>query len=455
MKATRGDADQTLLKAALGALAGPAIVLDAELRVVAATAAAEALLGGALPLGVSAPRLLCGEAVERPMAEALAAGRAVTTTIPRPRAGGGERVVRVRTVPLPGTGTGTGTGARPMGWILLLDEAWADADSADAPVLFHRMWTRDPAMKRLFRLIEKVAAGSANVLVRGETGAGKELVARAVHALSPRGQGPFSAINCAALPPTLLESELFGHVRGAFTGAVRDSLGTFRAASGGTLFLDEVAELPLELQAKLLRAVETRTVLPVGATEVVPIDVRLVSATHRSLRAEVAAGRFRADLMYRLRVVPLFLPPLRLRPGDVTLLAERSIDELNARGGRHVERISQGARSLLEGHDWPGNVRELRNVLEYAYAIGEGPILVEADLPPELVSPEAQGGELVLSANRPPAADPAARSARSEAEATRIRRALERAGGHRDRAARSLGLSRSTLWRRMRELGLA
>ena len=467
VKATRGDADQALLiKVALGALAGPAIVLDAELRVVAATAAAETLLGGALPLGVSAPKLLCGEAVERPMAEALAAGRAVTTTIPRPRAGGGERVVRVRTVPLPGpdgdgdgggdAGAGAGPGARrPTGWILLLDEAWASTDSPDAPVLFHGMWTRDPAMKRLFRLIEKVAAGSANVLVRGETGAGKELVARAVHALSPRGQGPFSAINCAALPPTLLESELFGHVRGAFTGAVRDSLGTFRAASGGTLFLDEVAELPLELQAKLLRAVETRTVLPVGATEVVPIDVRLVSATHRSLRAEVAAGRFRADLMYRLRVVPLFLPPLRLRPGDITLLAERAVDELNARGGRRIERISQGARKLLEGHDWPGNVRELRNVLEYAYAIGEGPILVEADLPPELVSPEAQGSELVLSANRPPPADVVARSARSAAEATRIRRALERAGGHRDRAARSLGLSRSTLWRRMRELGLA
>ncbi|MCC6998906.1 MAG: sigma 54-interacting transcriptional regulator [Deltaproteobacteria bacterium] len=429
------------------------MVLDAELRVVAATSAAEALLGGALPLGVSAPKLLCGEAVERPMAEALAAGRAVTTTIPRPLAGGGDRVVRVRTVPLPGTSTGAG--ARPTGWILLLDEAWASADSADAPVLFQGMWTRDPAMKRLFRLIEKVAAGSASVLVRGETGAGKELVARAVHTLSPRGQGPFSAINCAALPPTLLESELFGHVRGAFTGAVRDSLGTFRAASGGTLFLDEVAELPLELQAKLLRAVETRTVLPVGATEVVPIDVRLVSATHRSLRAEVSAGRFRADLMYRLRVVPLFLPPLRLRPGDVTLLAERAIDELNARGGRHIERISQGARALLEGHDWPGNVRELRNVLEYAYAIGEGPILVEADLPPELLSPEAQGSELSLSANRPPPEDAALRSTRDQAEATRIRRALERAGGHRDRAARSLGLSRSTLWRRMRELGLA
>ncbi len=440
----RPSADAVTL-AALEELGGPLLVLDGELRVLAATAGAADLLGSPVPLGVSAPKLLCGQSVQRPMAEALAAGHPVSATIPRPRAGGGERLVRVRTVPLH-------EGAGRVGWVLLLAADAAAPTDADAPVEFHRMWSRDPAMKRLFRLIERVARSDASVLVRGETGAGKELVAHALHALSPRHVGPFRAINCAALPPTLLESELFGHVRGAFTGAVRDNPGHFRLADKGTLFLDEIAELPLDLQAKMLRVLETRTVIPVGASEPVAFDARIVAATHRSLRREVEGGRFRADLMYRLRVVPLFLPPLRARPGDVMLLVDTFLAGLNARGGRRIERVSPGARQLLEGYDWPGNVRELRNVLEYASVVGEGPVLVEADLPPEFGEEPGEGEPGGVRANTPP---PLPDTVASSPEASRIKRALERADGNRERAAQALGWSRVTLWRRMRALGLS
>jgi transcriptional regulator with PAS, ATPase and Fis domain len=399
--------------------------------------AAERLLGG-VRRGDSAPAILCGGAIERPIAEALAAGRAITATIPRPATDGRELLVRVRTLPL-----GRPTG----GWILLADTEGARAEGET----FHGMFSADPGMSRLFRLIEKVARVESSVLVRGETGAGKELVARALHDCSPRARGQFRAINCAALPANLLESELFGHVRGAFTGALRDNPGHFRQASGGTLFLDEVAELPLDLQAKLLRVLESREVFPVGAAEPVPVDVRVLAATHRALRAEVAAGRFRADLLFRLRVVPLFLPPLRARAGDVRLLALRFVEELNARGGRRVERVTDGALARLERHDWPGNIRELRNVLEYAFAVGDGPLLTEADLPPEVGDPASDPERTASASNVPPAL---AAPADAPPETTRILRALERAGENRERAARLLGISRATLWRRMRALGL-
>ena len=182
---------------------------------------------------------------------------------------------------------------------------------------FHGIYTCAPEMQPLFRLIERVARTDCTVLVRGETGCGKELVARAIHTLSPRNQHPFQDINCATLSPTLLESELFGHVRGAFTGAVSDHQGVFKLADKGTLFLDEVAEIPLEIQARLLRVLEEQTFVPVGGTKAVRVDVRLISATHKALRREVAAGRFREDLLYRIRVVPLFLPSLRERTGDI------------------------------------------------------------------------------------------------------------------------------------------
>ncbi len=430
-----------LASLAAESLAGPSMLLDASLRVVWASPGVEALLGEPVAAGALAPKVLCGESVERPIAEALAAGRAVTGAVMRPRRDGSVRPLRVRAMPLH-------DGDEAAGWLLLLDEqAQGRSEAPDAPLLFHGMWTRDAAMKRVFHVMQRAARRDVPVLVRGETGAGKELVARAIHDLSPRARGPFRAINCAALPPTLLESELFGHVKGAFTGELRDAPGISRSVDRGTLFLDEIAEMPVELQAKLLRVLETHTVIPVGGSEQIPVNVRIVAATHQSLRRAVEHGRFRADLMYRLRVVPVFLPPLRARKGDVALLARHFVDELNAAGERQVARISQGALEALERYAWPGNVRELHNALEYAFVIGEGPVLTEADLPPEMTSRET-GEELSAPlVNQSPALE-------GTPEVQRIRRALERTGGNRTRAAKILGMSRVTLWRRMSELAM-
>ena len=312
---------------------------------------------------------------------------------------------------------------------------------------FHGLWTADARMKEVFAIVERVARENFTVLVRGETGTGKELIAQAIHALSPRHRGPFRVINCAAVPGSLLESELFGHARGAFTGATRDTPGHIQMADGGTLFLDEVAELPLELQAKLLRVVETGRVLPLGRREAIPVDVRFVSATHRALRKEVEAGRFRADLMYRLRVIPIFLPPLRERPGDLRLLSEGFIQEMNRKGHRQIHSLDPRVIPLLERYPFYGNVRELRNILTYAYAIGEGPVLRSEDLPYEVrhyTPPDA--------AREPES--PALPAEDQSLEST-IRAALAQHRGRRREAAEALGMSRVTLWRHMQRLGIA
>ncbi len=425
------------LGAALAQMAGAVLVLDPDLRIVAASESVDALLGEPAPIGERAAHALCGTGDQRPIADALAAGEPAIGTVVRPRPTGGEVAIRVHAAPL----------ADGAGWLLRLTE---DAPSIAVPgaIEFHGIRTADPGMKRLLHVLERAAATDVTVLLRGETGTGKELLARAVHALSPRSAAPMRAINCAALSPTLLESELFGHVRGAFTGAVRDNPGHFRHANGGTLFLDEVAEMPADLQAKLLRVIETGTVIPVGAMDPVEVDVRIVAATHKSLRAEVAAGRFRADLMYRLRKVPVFLPPLRSRAGDVELLTHHFVDDLNTRGGRVVETVSADAMEVLVRYPWPGNVRELANALEYAFVVGEGPVLVAADLPPEIVDPE-QTADALLGA--PVNLGPVG----GDTEASRIARAIERAGGNKTRAAKLLGISRVTLWRKMKELGVA
>jgi len=307
---------------------------------------------------------------------------------------------------------------------------------------FHGLVTRDPAMKQACRIIRNVAETEATVLIRGETGVGKELAAQAVHRESHRRERPFLAINCAALTPSLLESELFGHVRGAFTGAVKDHAGLFQRADGGTLFLDEVAELPLELQAKLLRVLQERSFTAVGGDRAVNIDVRIVAATHRSLREQVKEGKFREDLMYRLRVVPVFLPPLRERRLDVNLLLWRLIDRHNARGTRKLLRVEAEAMRALLDHAWPGNVRELQNVVEYAFAVGRGEALRLEDLPPEFREVRAEPS--VFAAPPVPALD----------EATRIRDALDWAGGKIDPAAKRLGMSRATFWRKRKQYGL-
>ena len=307
---------------------------------------------------------------------------------------------------------------------------------------FHGIVTVDPQMRELFQTVRHVAETEGTVLVRGESGTGKELVARALHEESHRREAPFVAINCAALSPGLLESELFGHVRGAFTGAVRDRPGVFQRAHGGTLFLDEIAELPLELQAKLLRVLQEHCFVPVGGTRSVKVDVRIVAATHRSMRQEVQQGRFREDLMYRLRVIPLYLPPLRERKGDIEVLLWAFLERQAQRGGREITDISPEAMRALLDHTWPGNVRELLNVVEYAVAVGRGSALELRDLPPEF-----REDTPARPALRPTMTGPVD-------ERARIVDALERTDNHIGKAAEMLGMSRPTFWRKRKKYGI-
>lgn len=315
--------------------------------------------------------------------------------------------------------------------------------STQAGENFHGIISRSPAMRDVFQIIQNAAETEATVLVRGESGAGKELVARAIHDLSTRQNAPFLAINCAALSSNLLESELFGHVRGAFTGAIKDHHGLFQRAHGGTLFLDEVAELPLELQAKLLRVIQERNYIPVGGDRSVAVDVRIVAATHRSLREEVKKGRFREDLMYRLRVVPIFIPPLRERREDVSLLIWHFIQQHNAAKLRKIEKIEPQAMRVLLDYQWPGNIRELHNIVEYAFAVGRGATLRLTELPPEFREPRP--------INQPPLQNIPLTAAE---ESVAIRQALEQSQGAVTAAAQLLGMSRATFWRKRKLYGV-
>jgi len=316
-------------------------------------------------------------------------------------------------------------------------------NSVQASQNFHGIISRSPAMRDVFQIIQNAAETEATVLVRGESGAGKELVARAIHNLSARSKAPFLAINCAALSSNLLESELFGHVRGAFTGAIKDHNGLFLRAQGGTLFLDEVAELPLELQAKLLRVIQERNFIPVGGDRSIAVDVRIVAATHRSLREEVKKGHFREDLMYRLRVVPIFIPPLRERREDVALLLWHFIHQHNTDSLRKIEKIEPQAMRVLLDHHWPGNVRELHNIVEYAFAVGRGTTLRLAELPPELREP-CPTRFLPRQYKTMTKID----------ESAAIQQALEQSKGMVTEAAQLMGMSRATFWRKRKLYGV-
>lgn len=331
------------------------------------------------------------------------------------------------------------------GGIALLTPAVVSLDASTREQNFQGIISRSPAMYNVFQIIRNAAETEATVLVRGESGSGKELVAKAIHALSARRNAPFLAVNCAALSANLLESELFGHVRGAFTGAIKDHKGVFQRAAGGTLFLDEVAELPLELQAKLLRVIQERNFIPVGGDRLIGTDVRIVAATHRSLREEVKTGHFREDLMYRLRVVPIFIPPLRERREDISLLIWHFIAQHNARNFRKIDKIDPQAMRLLLDYHWPGNVRELHNVIEYAFAVGRGATLRLTELPPEFTEPKVM---LPAGATRPlPMRSP-------EQEKQAIGEALLQSHGRVNNAAKLAGMSRATFWRKRKLYGL-
>ena len=327
----------------------------------------------------------------------------------------------------------------------LLPKMAAEVSKADPESQnFQGLLSRSPAMRDFFQIISNAAETEATVLVRGESGAGKELVAKAIHDLSARNGAPFLAINCAALSSNLLESELFGHVRGAFTGAIKDHSGLFLRAHGGTLFLDEVAELPLELQAKLLRVIQERNYIPVGGDRSIEVDVRLVAATHRSLREEVKSGRFREDLMYRLRVVPIFIPPLRERREDISLLIWHFIHQHNAANFRKIEKIEPEAMRVLLDYAWPGNIRELHNVVEYAFAVGRGTTLRLSELPSEFREP------MPVIDKRIKQSSPMSTAQKMAA----IRQALEQSNGMVTPAAEILGVSRATFWRMRKLYGL-
>jgi len=306
-----------------------------------------------------------------------------------------------------------------------------------------------PAMMELKQMILRVAASPSAVLIEGESGTGKELVAAAIHHSSPRATFPFIPVNCGAIPSELLESEFFGHVRGAFTGAHADTLGLFRSADKGTLFLDEIGELPASLQSKLLRVLENKEVRPVGSTKIFTVDVRVVAATNRNLEAAVEDGAFRRDLFYRLNVVSLTIPPLRERRDDIEVLATYFIRQFNHRFGREVRRLSPEALALLCEHDFPGNVRELENLIERAYALGATRELTAADF----ASLSKRQASIAHEAPRRNGGDDALPTL-EDMERELIQKALARYPKDRDQAARALGLSQRTLFRRLKEYGL-
>ena len=313
-------------------------------------------------------------------------------------------------------------------------------------------------MQRLLRLVSRVAATDSTVLILGESGTGKELVARSLHVLSRRAQGPFVPVNVGALPESLIESELFGYARGAFTGATGERAGLVEEADGGTLFLDEIGDMPPPTQVRLLRTLENNEVRRLGENTPRIVDVRVVAATHRDLQALVDAGRFRGDLYYRLNVVQLELPPLRERREDIGLLAAFFLERAARRLGRPAPAFARATTALLERYDYPGNVRELENAIEHAVAVAEGRTLSPADLPAAIRSPRLLP-RLAGAGVGPPAAPAAAApdpDARTLEEVTRehVLRALARHHGNATAAARQLGVSRTTLWRMLKRWGV-
>ncbi len=300
------------------------------------------------------------------------------------------------------------------------------------------------AMQEVFQTVRRVASANANVLINGESGSGKELVARAIHNSGPRKNGRFIPINCAAIPEQLLESELFGHMKGSFTGAIADKKGLFEEADGGTLFLDEIGDISLTLQAKLLRVLQDKQIRPVGSSELREIDVRLVAATHRDLKTMVAEGKFREDLFYRLNVLPVRVPPLRERPEDIPLLLENFVNKFAAQNSSPAKGVTPEALAALMAHPWPGNVRELENVIERAVVLSGKEYLDEKDVMGSAIVQAKQSMDQLFAGN----------PTLEQIEEKYIKLILGQTNNQKDRAAKVLGINRRTLYRKERLYGL-
>lgn len=290
--------------------------------------------------------------------------------------------------------------------------------------------------------IKKASQTNESILIRGESGSGKELIARMIYQCSPRSSNPYYAINCAAFNKELMTSEFFGHKKGSFTGAHQDHPGILEKANTGTLFLDEIAELDLSLQAKLLRVIQEKSFSPVGSTDIKEANIRFISATHKSLRKQVSLGTFREDLMYRLRVLPVFLPPLREREQDLEMLFWEFIQELNETGSRKITSISKEAYDLILDYRWPGNIRELRNNVKYMYYMGEGDTISKDDLLPDIIG----SGNYQTTESQSESVN--------DFDQNLILELLKKHQGKKNAVADELGVSRATLWRRLKQLGI-
>jgi transcriptional regulator with PAS, ATPase and Fis domain len=443
------------VSAVMGSFGRMLICLDQEFRVVHTST----LLGEIL--GVDAARALIG----RPVAELLGMELFAADGALRHALEQGERREGWRaSMALPdGTTRLVSCSAAPLvhdsngicdpnvAYVIIVRPAEEDPSTGTAsPVGFSGMIARSSAMTRLFHLVDNLQASDATILLTGESGTGKEVLAHAIHANSLRKGNRFVAINCAALPAELLESELFGHVRGAFTGAVRDRVGRVELAAGGTLFLDEIGDLPLQLQVKILRFLQEKTFERVGDSHTRKADVRIIAATNVELRRAIVEGRFRDDLYYRLRVVPIEIPPLRARREDIEPLARFLLVRVAGQHGRELRFSADAIRALLR-YSWPGNVRELENAIEYAVAVGRGQTIQPEDLPQEILEP-ARPFTASLATASLARNDHGVVAQGSEAE--QIRAALEKNHWNRETTARDLGMGRTTLWRKMRECGL-
>jgi len=342
--------------------------------------------------------------------------------------------------------TWTDPGGRPLGVVLTVRDETRLEDlerSLKQRRQFEHIIGCSAKIQAVYDLIENLAEVDTTVLVTGESGTGKELVAEALHYRSPRCDGPLVKVNCAALPENLLESELFGHLKGSFTGALKDKVGRFQMAHGGTLFLDEIGDISPALQVRLLRVLQNKEIEKVGSNSPIQVDVRIVAATNRNLQERVKAGEFREDLFYRLRVIEIGLPPLRERREDIALLVDHFVGRFNARFGRSIQGVSAPALALLTAYAWPGNIRELENAMERAFVLCREPVITPQHLPPEVQA--MPGASLVATASPPPDGD----------EAEELLGALAKSGGNKSRAARLLGISRRTIYRKLEEHGIS